>query len=109
MRDIRDSRDLRDHRDLRDLRDPRDLRDLRDTRDLRDSRDFRDSRDLRDMREPRDGRMNRYDDFGERLPPDPTPGMMFDRPIAPRRQLPPTREEDYHSPHRPPTRQALNV
>ncbi|KAK8407242.1 hypothetical protein O3P69_002058 [Scylla paramamosain] len=68
------------------------------------------SRDPRDMRDPRD-RDLRDDEYGERLPPQ-DPGHMYDRPPdrpSGRRQLPPTRDEDYHSPHRPPTRQTLNV
>ncbi|XP_050727505.1 voltage-dependent L-type calcium channel subunit beta-2-like isoform X4 [Eriocheir sinensis] len=68
------------------------------------------SRDPRDLRDPRD-RDLRDDDYGERLPPQ-DPGHMYDRPPdrpSGRRQLPPTRDEDYHSPHRPPTRQTLNV
>lgn len=74
-------------------RDPRDMRDIRDPRDLRDLRDLRD------------------EEYGDRLPPQ-DPGLMYDRPPdrpTGRRQLPPTRDEDYHSPHRPPTRQVLNV
>lgn len=67
------------------------------------------SRDPRDMRDPRD-RDLRDDEYGDRLPPQ-DPGLMYDRPPdrPGRRQLPPTRDDDYHSPHRPPTRQALNV
>ena len=96
---------LRDH-----LRDPRDLRDSREfMRDPRDrDHDLRDPRDFRDIRDSRDSR--RYDEFGDRLvPQEPPPtGVMYDRPHV-RRQLPPTREEEYHSPHRPPTRQVLSV
>ncbi|XP_069939455.1 uncharacterized protein Ca-beta isoform X2 [Cherax quadricarinatus] len=68
------------------------------------------SRDPRDMRDPRDSRDLRDDEYGDRLPPQ-DPGLMYDRPPdrPGRRQLPPTRDDDYHSPHRPPTRQALNV
>ncbi|RXG68689.1 Voltage-dependent L-type calcium channel subunit beta-2 [Armadillidium vulgare] len=117
-RELREYRDTRDFRDRRDLRDHRELREVRDNIDLRDSRDYRefhnfhDGRDPRDLRDIHEGRMNRYDDFGERISPPvhdpPSAAMMFDRPMA-RRQLPPTREEEYHSPHRPPTRQPLNV
>ncbi|KAB7504451.1 Voltage-dependent L-type calcium channel subunit beta-2, partial [Armadillidium nasatum] len=117
-RDLREYRDTRDFRDRRDLRDHRELREVRDNIDLRDGRDYRefhnfhDGRDPRDLRDIHEGRMNRYDDFGERISPPvhdpPSAAMMFDRPMA-RRQLPPTREEEYHSPHRPPTRQPLNV
>ncbi|XP_064113758.1 voltage-dependent L-type calcium channel subunit beta-2-like isoform X4 [Macrobrachium nipponense] len=69
------------------------------------------SRDIRDMRDPRDPRDLRDDEYVDRLPPQ-DPGLMYDRPPdrpAGRRQLPPTRDDDYHSPHRPPTRQVLNV
>ncbi|XP_071529867.1 uncharacterized protein Ca-beta isoform X3 [Panulirus ornatus] len=68
------------------------------------------SRDPRDMRDPRDSRDLRDDEYIDRLPPQ-DPGLMYDRPPdrPGRRQLPPTRDDDYHSPHRPPTRQVLNV
>ncbi|XP_045609771.2 uncharacterized protein [Procambarus clarkii] len=69
------------------------------------------SRDPRDIRELRDPRDLRDDEYGDRLPTQ-DPGLMYDRPPerpSARRQLPPTRDDDYHSPHRPPTRQALNV
>lgn len=81
---------------------------------------MRDPRDLREMRDPRDPRDLREDDF-DLMPSER--GMMYERgpprepmghrrePMGPmgHRQHPPAHDDDYHSPHRPPTRTALNV